>query len=94
MADTIEINGKEYIEIGYLIAANKTAKRRGDKINHLRSALTAADGIRTQLGYFMECDSCENDPNFSWPDCDCEGCAYCSASEDMNAYDVARAATS
>ncbi len=37
MADTIEINGKEYIEIGYLIAANKTAKRRGDKIKRLEN---------------------------------------------------------
>ncbi len=62
------------------------------EIDRLQAALAAADGIRIQLGYFMESDSCENDPNFSWPGCDCEGCSYCSAAEDMSAYDVAMAA--
>ncbi len=39
MADTIDHNGKEYIEIGWLVAANKTAKRRGDKIKRLQATV-------------------------------------------------------
>ena len=47
---------------------------------------TAGQEIYLQLGYFMESDSCPNDPYISWPDVCEEGCAHCSAEYDRDVW--------
>lgn len=81
-------------EAARMAAEISTLRAELDAVKAQRAALLdAADNINRQLGYFMECDSCANDPHSSWPDTDCEGCSYCSASADIAKYNEVREAS-
>lgn len=95
MKMTCDYCGGKYLyadEVHDLLDCGRVLRNRVAELEAaLKSLLEKGEEIDTQLGYFMDNDSCVDMPEESYPDA-CGECSYCLANYDMEQWKEARCA--